>query len=151
MGVQKAIQKYLSQVWSGRVMDSSGCTSPIVMSCVMLSKTCTRISEGERFFWLAISVVISSIVFSPVLLSQRLAISSLLKYRELASLISTILPSGLLAMCRFVLALNLEAVVIDCNSINEPKVYNVYRNLGIIAVAERVHNSVHRERFGHES
>src|SRR6059036_3177009 len=75
------------------------------MSWVMLSRTCTRISMGERFFALAMSAVISSIVFSPVLLSHRLAMSSLPKYRELASLISTILPSGFLAMCPFFLGL----------------------------------------------
>src|SRR2546426_748026 len=121
----------------------------MVMSCVMLSRTCTRISVGERFFSLAISVVISSIVFSPLLFSQRLAMSSLPKYRALASLISTIFPSVFLAMCPFFLGL--DVVVIDCNSVNESKVYNVYRNLGIIAVAEHVHYSVHCKRFGHES
>src|SRR2546425_12197210 len=76
------------------------------MSWVMLSRTCTRISMGERFFALAMSAVISSIVFSPVLLSQRLAMPPLPKYRELASLISTILPSGSLAMCPFFLGLH---------------------------------------------
>src|SRR6266480_3623617 len=139
----------------------------MVMSWVMLSRTCTRISVGDRFFSVAISVVISSIVFSPLLFSQRLAMSSLPKYRELASLISTIFPSGFFAMCPLCLDLvhqvgvrgaancgqghaDFDAVIIDCDSVDETEVYDVYRYLGIIAVAECVHNSVHCERFGHE-
>src|SRR5437879_10127656 len=82
----------------------------MVMSWVMLSRTCTRISVGDRFFSQAISVVISSIVFSPLLFSQRLAMSSLPKYRALASLISTIFPSGFLAMCPLFLGLNVEGL-----------------------------------------
>src|SRR5205807_9529945 len=83
-------------VWRGRVIDSSGCTSPIVMSWVMLSRTCTRISVGERFFSIAISVVILLIVFYLVFLSLWLAMLLLLRYLGLVLLIRTIFTLGIL-------------------------------------------------------
>src|SRR5256712_13668965 len=46
-------------------------------------------------------------VLLPSLFSQRLAISSFPRYREFASLIRTIVPSGFLAMCPFFLGLKL--------------------------------------------
>src|SRR6266480_7281808 len=125
----------------------------MVMSWVMLSRTCTRISVGYRFLgrFQPLLGLWAHLVRGPGRLPDNLDFC-LFHARDLLDLCLDLVHQ--VGMCGASDCgqghADFDAVIIDCDSVNETEVYDVHRYLGIIAVAECVHNSVHCERFGHE-